>query len=427
MSLAADSFDAEARGLVGNYAPHPPAHAWAAIAAQLPPEPRGRRAAGWWWLAGGALLVALLMLYAMQPQAAQLEHAARPALAPVQQAFAPVPVAAEQELLDDPHQALATPSPLAETELPAQKARLRLPPPADATPTVQRQPMETALAVSPTLAAPIVAVALPSLELLSQAELSTLPSSADELQDARLIPCPDFNNRGSWSLGLRVFAGPGRTNREFSASDNDLPLYSALRDSVEERQMSVHAGLRFEGVHSNGLFLRAGVDYQMYRSRLRLIGNSMRSFNLVDVTDPISGNVLRTDTVYSSTVTESLRYNRHQTLALSAGLGFRKTFGRVSPYLLAEAGYEFLLKTRGQLIDPAGALVNLENTNQAWVEERPGLHYGGVVGIDFALTNHLEVGVSGHYKRLGGLRGQSDPLAAEYTSMFGAANVRWHF
>ena len=262
---------------------------------------------------------------------------------------------------------------------------------------------------------------LPSNNLLefesSLPALSALPSGPG-------LGCEDFKNSRGWTFAVRAFAGPGTVIQDFKSSDQN-EAYQALRDSVEMDQLSVHAGLRFEAVNDFGLFLRAGADYQLYRTNVVSLGppSSRTIIDSVFMEDTGTWRVETRNEVFQE---QRDVYNRQHSVALTAGVGYRPTFGNVSPYIMVEAGYEFLFKNRGTFVLPDGNFADLADDDDGlYINDRPGLQYGGVIGVDFALTSQIEVGISGHYKRLGGLRGSADLLDFDQSTAFGALNLRY--
>lgn len=269
-----------------------------------------------------------------------------------------------------------------------------------------------------------LSMATVTLNKLPLTGLSELESGATKLPFGPGIGCEDFKSRAGWSFAVRLFGGPGTIFQEYT-STTTTAAYATLRDSIENKQLSVHAGLRFEAVNDLGLFLRAGADYQMYRSNVKDIG-SPRTRTIIDSVFMEDTQTWRVETRNEVFQQERNVYNRHHTIALTAGVGFRKTFGNVSPYIMAEGGYELRIKSKGDFVLPDGNFVDLADDDQGlYTNDRPGFQYGGVLGVDFALTDRIEVGVSAHYKQLGGLRGSADLLDYKQSTAFGALNLRY--
>ena len=165
----------------------------------------------------------------------------------------------------------------------------------------------------------------------------------------------------------------------------------------------------------------------MYRTNVEFQGppNSRTIIDSVFMEDTQTWRVETRNEVYRE---QRNVYNRQHVVVLTAGVGFRKTFGNVSPYIMAEAGYELLFNQRGAFVLPDRSFVELKNDNNGlYINDRPGFQYGGVIGVDFALTDRIEAGISGHYKRLGGLRGSADLLDYDQSTAFGALNLRYNF
>ncbi len=245
----------------------------------------------------------------------------------------------------------------------------------------------------------------------SQVPLSSVIAvlSDDKFSLGPDIPCPTFGKGKQWVFGVRANVGPGIVMRDVEAPSSELRNYARLRDSVEERQLQPRVGLYVEAVHSSGLFVRGGVDYRMYRSRVRARGPQTQTTTLVEVRDPISNNLIRTDTTITVSTSTSTVYNRVQTVTPVVGLGFQKTFGRVTPYVLAQAGFELTLKSRGTVPDPLGVPVDLNQTDE-YITRQPGFQLGGAVGFDVSLHEQWAVGLSVDYLQLGSLRDAEDPI-----------------
>ena len=254
--------------------------------------------------------------------------------------------------------------------------------------------------------------------VLGSSHLSTLADPG--------IPCPTFGQGRQWLFNVRATVGPGIVDRDFDTAEPELRGYARLRDSVEERQLQPRAGLYLEAVHKSGLFVRAGADYRMYRSNVTAMGPQTQTTTLTEVRDPISGALIRTDTSVVVTSTTSTVYNRVQTITPVVGLGFQYTVGSVTPYVLAQAGYEFTVKGRGTVPNPFGLPVDL-NERDGYIAAQPGLQYGGVAGFDVSLTNQWAVGLSVEFLKLGALRGPDEPLDYGQTVVTPGLNAVYRF
>ncbi len=255
------------------------------------------------------------------------------------------------------------------------------------------------------------ALAPPQAHAYAKLQMRTLVAlgSGREVLIGPDIPCPTFGKGKLWLFAVRSTLGPGFVTREIDAPSSELRNYARLRDSVEERQLQPRVGLYLEAVHGSGIFVRGGLDYRMYRSHVSALGPQTQTTTLVEVRDPISGNLIRTDTSVTITTSKSTVYNRVQTITTVVGLGYQRTFGRVTPYVLAQAGYELTLKARGTVPDPLGLPVDL-GQRDGYLARQPGFQYGGVAGFDVSLSKQWAVGLSVDYFQLGSLRGAEDPI-----------------
>jgi len=484
MSLEQHSIDQGYRAHLDKLEVAPPIHAWAAIAAQLPnekadekgiwfwgssaasaktPEEKStrERVIFWWWT--GALIalatVSLLAYYGLN--STKTNNSPNPA--PNTSPAAIVPIASldaddSEELTsieareeDCPEVMASTTEPeksslsyastrqtqVFSPQAPHNEKHATLASPtsyiavldAEETPqsTLTNAPLltDTKVALTPPSATPVgLSMASAVLNELPFNDLLSLDTEAPNLPFGPDVGCPTFNNPTDWSFAVRLFGGPGTIFQEYT-STAQTESYAVLRDSVEAKQLSVHGGLRFEATTGAGLFLRAGADYMMYRSNVTSLGPP-RILTVIDSIFVEDTQTWRVET--SSITTQSQRkvYNRQHAVVLTGGVGFRKTFGNVSPYIMAEAGFEILFKRKGDFILPDGNYVDLAEDDQGlYINDRPGLQYGGVLGVDFAVTDRIEVGVSGHYKQLGGLRGSADLLDFDQSTAFGALNLRY--
>ncbi len=474
MSLEQHSIDQAYNARLSNLEAAPPAHAWAAIVAQLPDSPDRNRGAFWWWSGAFLALLALSFLGYYGLNSADSNNNPGPNPQSNQAALAPIAATATDNYIEDSNSAAAA----AEKDKPEIEGLAKK----EVAKVISPAPSKAiASANSPTLSQLVQATALPSnyevknphQKFSDQTELSSSnratsnygtttalnvvkespkpPSklnavglsitsiSADKLPVLSLtefqtalpmlpagpkVICEDFRNSRGWNFAVRAFAGPGTVIQDFKSSTQNT-AYQALRDSVEMDQLSVHAGLRFEAVNSVGLFLRAGADYQQYRTNVVSLGPPS-SRTVIDSVFMEATQTWRVET--RNEVFQERRdvYNRQHSVALTAGIGYRPTFGNVSPYIMVEAGYEFLFKKRGTFVLPDGNFIDLaDDDDDLYINDRPGFQYGGVIGVDFAITSQIEVGLSGHYKKLGGLRGSADLLDFDQSTVFGALNLRY--
>ena len=259
-----------------------------------------------------------------------------------------------------------------------------------------------------------------------------LPTAALAQKQPAAIPCPDFGDGPAWDWRLRAMGGGGQTTQEYDMPDSALVAYRNLRDGTEQLLITPRGGLRLEMTHRSGLSLRLGGDYHLYRTITRNTSTSgPPTAELVEVRTP-DGVLIRTDTVFTASQTTSEIYNRHHTLALTGGVGFHRWFGRLAPYVFAEAGYEFRVGTRGALplpalpgTDPASGAVLVDS--EPLIAKAPGFQIGGTVGLDYALTGAWFVGPSVSYTALGGLGSGAEPLGYDQRALTAAVNVGLRF
>jgi len=497
MSLEQHNIDQGYKARLADLEVTPPAHAWAAIAAQLPNQKSNEKDAWWWgsgstatalnpeekskrdrvlfwWWTGALITLTTLSLLAYYG-AYSAHQSNQPNPSPNSSAAILAPIAAistsdnslttseastekcpevqktqsttkanikvsekstsaQQQVLKTRPASTTVVStmPVAKSSLPddVTVALASLPTKAASTQTSQLlgDPLltdtKTTLKQTPRNPSVGLSLASSSLKVMPLSNLSLLESEAPRLPFGPGIGCEDFKSRAGWSFAVRAFAGPGMVFQEYTSSDQTAS-YKLLRDSIENRQMSIHGGLRFEAVNDAGLFLRAGADYQMYRSNLDYLGPP-RSRTIIDSVFMEDTQTWRVETRNEVFQEQRTVYNRQHAVVLTGGIGFRKTFGNVSPYLMVEAGYEFLFKKKGNFVLPDGNFVDLAEDDQGlYINERPGLQFGGVIGVDFALTDRIEAGISGHFKQLGGLRGSADLLDYDQSTAFGALNLRY--
>ncbi len=215
-----------------------------------------------------------------------------------------------------------------------------------------------------------------------------------------------------WTRSVRMYGGTLATTRVLRAKQSEPSAYRRQRDTLEAWQPDVVAGFAYEQTHLTGLRIRVGLGYQAYHREAQLLGSVIRERTTRTVIDPTTDQVIRVDTVGRDYRVKSTRQNRLQTMAVSLGAGYAlPTTGRWKPYVLAEAGYEFRLASRGGLLDASGKVVELDNAGVEWVNPRPGLRYSGVLGVDVVLTPRWSVGLSGRCVRFGELAGADDPLS----------------
>ena len=197
------------------------------------------------------------------------------------------------------------------------------------------------------------------------------------------------------------------------ASKHDDSDYLLARDTIETNQPDIVGTIGFEQTHRLGLRLRLAVGYQAYHRESSFLSAIVREATTRTVLHPTTGAVVRTDTVQRGYQIKSVTQNRQQTAIVTLGAGYEIPTNRAwRPYVLAEAGYEFLLATRGKLRDGAGDEVALDNVTEQWVNPRPGLRLGGSVGVDLAVATRWSAGARISYSMLGDLLGEADPLTS---------------
>ncbi len=260
--------------------------------------------------------------------------------------------------------------------------------------------------------------------------LTALPwPSVEEVQLAKRggtmrTPPPPRPSAAAWSRQVRLSAGLAATQRAFQAHGDDDSAYARRRDTLESNRPDLVGALVYEQTHHRGLRLRAGIGYQAYHRESAFTSAIIEEATTRTVLDPSSGAVVRTDTLARAYRVRNVTQNRQQTATVSLGAGYAiPTGGAWRPYVVAEAGYEFLLATRGKLQDRAGDEVSLDNAGSEWINPRPGLRLGGTAGLDIAIAPKWLLGVQASFYKVGDPTGADDPLSAKMQVLSGGLSL----
>lgn len=231
--------------------------------------------------------------------------------------------------------------------------------------------------------------------------------------------CADFSAPSFWTPTIRLMTGAGSITYNYSGNDTAIEL----RENAIHKQIDVFNGLRFSLEHSSGFIIRGGADYLIERNSVELYGpiNSRTIIDSIWQEDSMSWRVQSRNEQFR---TKSQIYNRVQSIALIAGFGYQYTLSNLNVYGIGELGYEMIVAQRGILPISQDTNVNLHDDNQMILKKNPGIQYGGILGVDYALTNTLSLGISGHYKGLSSRAGEIDPLKQNRNVLYGSLNLK---
>ena len=242
---------------------------------------------------------------------------------------------------------------------------------------------------------------------LGPAPASLLAQGSLKTSLARLRPlrCPDFREAigGVAELRVALTGGPAWDARTLTPRTDDRATRDYARRRTHSRVLlpSTSAQLRVERDVAGRLYGAVGLGYDLYVSK-------------VDVRTG-SGE-------------ERLASRPRVHAVTPAGLlGYRRVVGEqgAAVYGATELGYEFFLSAAGEVIAPSGDEAPLPFALGETVSARPGLRYGGRVGVSVPFAPGAALAGELHYRLGGQAAGPTDLVDYRYRRFGASLGVSW--
>lgn len=369
----------------------PPAHLWASIARE---RRRRRHHRLLWWSGAAALCLSAVTVFLLWPSRPTLEAfaiAPEPEELPRRPAamdFASIdlsPLPADREAAAGSNTSPApVASPTAETPAPAGRTAGQVARRAGRIPTTPSP--EAFLTLAPE--APTSTIArTPVFQLNTSLPLSALnngpeeesqrilgPHQRDRVTPLTQLPTPlllsevksETNlllsrapqcarfREGFFKLDLEVLAGPAYAFRQMRSNTVEGVTHLRNREATEMSRPSATAGLRLGITSKSGLGFRVGLAYTQLNERFEhFIGTVVDT--MIQHRYDASGNIIATDTTWSSKRLMATRNNQLRFVEAPVLLSYERQWGKLRIGLNAGAYLNLVFDAEGDFLSPATA------------------------------------------------------------------------
>lgn len=210
------------------------------------------------------------------------------------------------------------------------------------------------------------------------APLSVLLKSVDRQEALLSLPkvdpddCYSFGPSRSGRLYIDVFGGVGQAFRRLE-SGADSRVYAQLRDSLENSWYTSTAGARIGWMDESGVAIEAGLTYGMVNEVFRYANAQEVRTSIRDVYDPLTGNLIRTDTITETGARYITSYNRYRTLNLPVRIGYTWSAERWSVGVRAGAAFNLTYNRRGTIMDESRSIYDIGADTSGYFKPRTGI------------------------------------------------------
>ncbi len=210
------------------------------------------------------------------------------------------------------------------------------------------------------------------------APLSVLLKSVDRQEALLSLPkvdpddCYSFGPSRSGRLYIDVFGGVGQAFRRLE-SGADSRVYAQLRDSLESNWYTNTAGARIGWMDESGVAIEAGLTYGMINEVFKYTNAQEVRTSIRDIYDPVTGNLVRTDTITETGARYITSYNRYRTLNLPVRIGYTWSAERWSVGLRAGAAFNLLYNRRGTIMDESRSIYDIAADTSGYFKPRTGI------------------------------------------------------
>lgn len=189
---------------------------------------------------------------------------------------------------------------------------------------------------------------------------------------------------------VEVYIGPDFTLRNFKDTTAQS-AYLQKRKASTEVSFAYSAGIRYTKVFTNGMSVKAGLNYSQVNEKFSFVQK-----NLVQVTYVIDPNTGDTTGSYTITGTrKKTTYNKYRTLDLPLLIGYELGNGRLHVNINAGAMVNVYSWQRGEVLDtnyqPVSITTGKSGSSQYQFKTNVGVGLTGGIGVYYKLTDQLHL------------------------------------
>ncbi len=229
-------------------------------------------------------------------------------------------------------------------------------------------------------------------DLLTLTTLATKRSMMLTIKEPRRmtfnIPCPGIEKNSAGNKRyLELYAGPDYAFRSFKDTGNSV--YKQKRKESTSFQYAFSAGARYTRVFSNGMSIRAGLNYSQVNEKFTFTaGNVVQIVYIIDASGDTTGSYTATSTRYKVT------HNKFRTLDIPLSIGYEMGNGRFHANINAGAVINLYSWQQGDVLDKSLQPVNI-NTNAQnspyQFKTNIGLGFIGAVSMYYKLNDRFHL------------------------------------
>ena len=226
---------------------------------------------------------------------------------------------------------------------------------------------------------------------LDKIALNTTPASRP-IRPIRIPDCPTADNdKPAVQDYWEVYAGPDYAMKQYSSND---PALVEKRKETQSIQWAYSAGARYTRVFSNGISVRAGLNYTQINEKFSYLQDNV--VQLIYIISPAGDT---TDSYYVRGTRYKNTVNRYRSIDLPVSLGYELGNGRLRANINAGVILNLRSWQSGSTIDENLLPVNLNAANTVYqYKTNAGLAFTGAVSLYYRLTDRMHLLAEPYYR-----------------------------
>jgi len=213
-----------------------------------------------------------------------------------------------------------------------------------------------------------------------------------ELKPIRIPDCPPADNdRAAPQDYWEVYAGPDYAMKQYSSND---PALVDKRKETQSIQWAYSAGARYTRVFSNGISLRAGVNYSQINEKFSYLQDNV--VQLIYIISPAGDT---TDSYYVRGTRYKNSVNRYRSIDLPVTIGYELGSGRLKANINAGVIINLRSWQSGSTIDQNLLPVNFNASNTVYqYKTNAGLAFTGALSLYYRLNDRMHLLAEPYYR-----------------------------
>lgn len=230
--------------------------------------------------------------------------------------------------------------------------------------------------------------------------LNSAPISFNFLSDDPV--CATFGH-GRWHFYASALVSPDLIFRKLESKTSESDSYVQSRETTESQRISYSAGVNITAVSGFGLSVRTGLNYSQINEQFEYVNEREETIEIKNRFDPITGEVIGTDTTVVIGTRIKSTSNRYQSLDIPLLLGYELHHNEKFSFAVnAGVSVNIVSRQKGDFLSPTDLRpVSFSSNTPGAIpafKDQIGLSYYGSLGAYYKLNPKLQIAAEPYFK-----------------------------